>query len=212
MKAGDGPPIGLGGGAELFATLSDAGLIDDYRFLIMPTAIGKGKAMFGALEEPLKFKLVATRAFSSGGVLLEYVSGRKDGEQRKAKQETVSGGKWGGGGGVQAVCGLTSAASIAANDELTRGARRLFEWLFDPERQAEPELSAAGLTALRPDAAAHRRHELAAHEQADAGAGRRRGASERKYSSNSWSASSAAMPGPSSSTRTDHLFPAVSRP
>ena len=73
MKAGDGPPIGLGAGAELFATLSDAGLIDDYRFLIMPTAIGKGKAMFGALQEPLKFKLVATRAFSSGGVLLEYV-------------------------------------------------------------------------------------------------------------------------------------------
>jgi dihydrofolate reductase len=73
MKASDGPPIMLGAGAELFATLSGAGLIDDYRFLIAPTALGKGKAMFGSLKEPLKLRLVATRAFPSGSVLLEYV-------------------------------------------------------------------------------------------------------------------------------------------
>jgi dihydrofolate reductase len=73
MKAGDGPPIMLGAGAELFATLSGAGLIDDYRFLIAPTALGKGKALFGSLAEPLRLRLVATRAFPSGSVLLEYV-------------------------------------------------------------------------------------------------------------------------------------------
>ena len=73
MKAGEGPPIMLGAGAELFATLSEAGLIDDYRFLIAPTALGKGKAMFGSLAEPLRLRLVATRAFPSGSVLLEYV-------------------------------------------------------------------------------------------------------------------------------------------
>lgn len=73
MKAGDGPPIGLGGGAELFATLAGAGLIDDYRFLIVPTALGKGMAMFGQLTEPLRLRLVSTRAFPSGAVLLEYV-------------------------------------------------------------------------------------------------------------------------------------------
>jgi dihydrofolate reductase len=73
MKAGDGPPIMLGAGAELLATLADAGLIDDYRFLIAPVALGKGKAMFGSLKEPLRLRLVATRAFASGNVLLEYV-------------------------------------------------------------------------------------------------------------------------------------------
>ena len=73
MKEGDGPPIMLGAGAELFATLSKAGLIDDYQFLIVPTALGKGKAMFGELTEPLRLRLVATRAFPSGAVLLEYV-------------------------------------------------------------------------------------------------------------------------------------------
>lgn len=73
MKAGEGPPIMLGAGAELFATISQAGLIDDYRFLIAPTAIGRGKAMFGSLLAPLRLRLVGTRTFSSGSVLLEYV-------------------------------------------------------------------------------------------------------------------------------------------
>jgi dihydrofolate reductase len=73
MKAGDGPPIMLGAGAELLATLAEAGLVDDFRFLIAPTALGKGKAMFGALSAPLRLRLVATRAFPSGSVLLEYV-------------------------------------------------------------------------------------------------------------------------------------------
>jgi dihydrofolate reductase len=73
MKASDGPPIMLGAGADLLATLSEAGLIDDYRFLIAPIALGEGKAMFGSLKEPLRLRLVATRAFPSGSVLLEYV-------------------------------------------------------------------------------------------------------------------------------------------
>ena len=73
MKAGDGPPIDLGAGADLFATLSEAGLIDDYRFLILPTALGSGKALFASLTEPLRLRLVGTRTFSSGSVLLEYV-------------------------------------------------------------------------------------------------------------------------------------------
>jgi len=72
MKAGAGPPIMLGAGAELFATLSEAGLIDDYRFLIAPMALGKGKAMFASLKEPLRLRLTGTRTFSSGSVLLEY--------------------------------------------------------------------------------------------------------------------------------------------
>ena len=47
LKDGDGAPIGLGGGAELLATFTKAGLIDTYRFLIIPTVLGDGKAMFG---------------------------------------------------------------------------------------------------------------------------------------------------------------------
>jgi dihydrofolate reductase len=73
MKAGDGPPIMLGAGADLFATLSEAGLIDDYRFHFIPTALGRGKAMFASLSAPLHLRLVGTRTFSTGSVLLDYV-------------------------------------------------------------------------------------------------------------------------------------------
>ncbi len=63
----------LGGGAELIATLAQADLIDDYRFLVAPIALGPGKAMFGAIPAPLRLRLTGTRTFSSGSVLLKYV-------------------------------------------------------------------------------------------------------------------------------------------
>jgi dihydrofolate reductase len=72
LKDGSGAPIGLGGGAELLATFARAGLIDRYRFLVIPTALGTGKAMFAALDEPLRLRLVGTRTFEAGSVLLEY--------------------------------------------------------------------------------------------------------------------------------------------
>ncbi len=58
MRAGDGPPIMVGAGADLLATLSEAGLIDDYRFLIAPVALGQGKAMFASFTAPLRLQLV----------------------------------------------------------------------------------------------------------------------------------------------------------
>ncbi len=73
LKEGPGGDIGLGCGAELFATLSGAGLIDDYRFLIIPKALGAGKQLFASLATPLDLRLTGSRTFSSGSVLLEYV-------------------------------------------------------------------------------------------------------------------------------------------
>ncbi len=73
MKAAGGPPLMLGAGAELFATLAEADLIDDFRFLIVPVALGQGKPMFGSLTRPLHLRLTETRRFESGSVLLEYV-------------------------------------------------------------------------------------------------------------------------------------------
>ena len=73
MKEADGPPIMIGAGAELFARLAEADLIDDFRFLVAPVAFGQGKAMFGSLTRPLHLRLRDTRRFDSGNVLLEYV-------------------------------------------------------------------------------------------------------------------------------------------
>jgi dihydrofolate reductase len=73
LREGDGPDVMLGAGSELFAELVRAGVVDDIRLLIAPLALGKGKAFFGAFDEPLRLKLTGSRVFPSGNVLLEYV-------------------------------------------------------------------------------------------------------------------------------------------
>jgi dihydrofolate reductase len=73
MKAEDGADILLACGADLFAQMTKAGLIDEYRFLVAPIALGRGKALFGSLEESLKLRLTNSTTTSAGGVLLEYV-------------------------------------------------------------------------------------------------------------------------------------------
>jgi dihydrofolate reductase len=72
LKSGDGPDIMLGCGAELFADLSTAGLIDEYRFLVTPTVLGRGKPLFSALETRLRLKLLRANPSSGGGMLMEY--------------------------------------------------------------------------------------------------------------------------------------------
>jgi dihydrofolate reductase len=78
MKAQDGPDIMLGSGAELLADLARADLIDDYRLVIAPMALGRGKSLFADLERPLKLKMTGTRTFPNGSVMLEYVPDRRE--------------------------------------------------------------------------------------------------------------------------------------
>ena len=72
LKETDGPPLGLGCGADLLATLGEAGLIDTYRLMITTTVLGQGKHMFGSFHKPLSLRLTGTRTFDAGSVLLEY--------------------------------------------------------------------------------------------------------------------------------------------
>ena len=72
LKATDGPDLDLGCGADLLATLSAAGLVDTYRLLVTTTVLGQGKQMFASFREPLSLRLIGTRTFASGSVLLEY--------------------------------------------------------------------------------------------------------------------------------------------
>ena len=72
LKASDGPALGLGCGADLLATLSEAGLVDAYRLMVTTTVLGQGKHMFGSFHEPLHLRLTGTRTFDAGSVLLEY--------------------------------------------------------------------------------------------------------------------------------------------
>ncbi len=78
LRDGDGPAIMLGAGADLFAQLVQADLIDDFRFLIAPMALGAGKPLFASLDEPLKLRLTGSHVFPSGSVLVEYVRAERE--------------------------------------------------------------------------------------------------------------------------------------
>lgn len=62
------------GSAGLVGTLMQNDLIDEYRFLIHPIVLGKGKRLFPDGVN-LALKLVETKPFSSGVVLLRYQPG-----------------------------------------------------------------------------------------------------------------------------------------
>ena len=74
LKHQPGKDLALVCGPALLATLVGLGLIDEYRLMVLPTALGRGEALFGGLQEGLKLKLVATQAFTSGTVLHHYQS------------------------------------------------------------------------------------------------------------------------------------------
>lgn len=63
--------LGLGG-SILAATFVQRGLIDEYRLFVRPIVLGGGKPYFPALDRPLNLRLVETRTFSGGVVLLRY--------------------------------------------------------------------------------------------------------------------------------------------
>ncbi len=65
------------GGATLAAPLVQAGLVDEYRIVFMPTAVGGGTPYFPALPSWLSLRLVENRTFPGGGVLLRYEAVRQ---------------------------------------------------------------------------------------------------------------------------------------
>ena len=75
IKQGPGRDLIMVCGPELFATLDGLGLVDEVCVLVRPVALGRGKALFGALPEPLPLTLLETRVFGSGSVMHRYRRG-----------------------------------------------------------------------------------------------------------------------------------------
>ncbi len=75
LKAQPGGDLVLGG-ADLAAAFMRYDLIDEYRLYIHPIVIGQGKPLFPASEARINLRLVETRAFGNGVVLLRYERAR----------------------------------------------------------------------------------------------------------------------------------------
>ena len=72
LKQQDGPDIVILGSGDLTAQLAEAGLIDEFQLVVNPVALGVGRTMFEGVDSPVALKLVHSRVFGNGNVLLCY--------------------------------------------------------------------------------------------------------------------------------------------
>ena len=70
LKEQPGKDILIFGSADLVNTLMEHDLIDEYRLMVFPIVVGKGKRLFGDTEETKAMKLVNTKQVGPDGVLI----------------------------------------------------------------------------------------------------------------------------------------------
>lgn len=72
LKQGSGPDLTVLGSGSIVAQLAAADLIDEYRVLVNPVVLGRGRTMFEGIGSRLHLKLLSSRTFGNGNVLLCY--------------------------------------------------------------------------------------------------------------------------------------------
>ena len=72
LKSEPGGEIMAHGGAAFVQALSRLGLIDEYRLVILPVAVGSGLPLFKDLPKPLRVDLAEARSFPDGTVIHVY--------------------------------------------------------------------------------------------------------------------------------------------
>lgn len=72
LKQQPGQDLIIFGSADLTATFIQHGLIDEYRIMVNPVVLGNGKPLFKGIKDKFNLKLLKTKTFSSGNVLLYY--------------------------------------------------------------------------------------------------------------------------------------------
>lgn len=74
LKREPGKDALLIGSSDLAVSLGALGLIDEYRIMVAPIALGTGKPVLQGLTADLKLELLRTRTFKNGNVLLAYAA------------------------------------------------------------------------------------------------------------------------------------------
>ena len=72
LKEQPGKDIAIFGSSDLAVTLLEHGLLDELRIMVNPILLGKGKTIFQGIKTQLGLKLLKTRTFKSGNILLYY--------------------------------------------------------------------------------------------------------------------------------------------
>src|ERR671936_312251 len=72
LKQQPGKDIIIDGSATLVQSLQGTGLIDEYRFLVEPFIMGRGRRFFPEGTPPTKLRLVESKALSFGSLALAY--------------------------------------------------------------------------------------------------------------------------------------------
>jgi dihydrofolate reductase len=78
LKQQPGQDILVAGSGELVHTLMQHDLIDEYRLMLHPIVLGSGKRLFREGSDTKTLRLVETKPFSSGVVVLTYHPAEKE--------------------------------------------------------------------------------------------------------------------------------------
>lgn len=73
LKDAEGKDIQLIGSGELFRSLLQGDLLDEYRLMIHPLVLGNGKRLFSDGFPPKRLRLVDSKATSKGMLIATYV-------------------------------------------------------------------------------------------------------------------------------------------
>ena len=74
LRQGSGKDMVLWGSISLAQSLMSEGLIDEYQLIVCPLVLGKGRPLFAEKKNPVTMKLLSTKSFDRGSVLLAYVA------------------------------------------------------------------------------------------------------------------------------------------
>jgi len=72
MKQESGPDMAILGSGSIIVQLTEERLIDTYQLMVIPLVLGAGRTIFDGLKTHMPLKLLGSRTFGNGNILLQY--------------------------------------------------------------------------------------------------------------------------------------------
>jgi dihydrofolate reductase len=72
LKRESGPDMAILGSGSIVSQLAQVGLIDEFQIVVNPIVLGNGRTLFEGAKAKIALKLLKTRAFGNGNVVLYY--------------------------------------------------------------------------------------------------------------------------------------------